>query len=202
MKFFASLFVAGLVASVAAIPQGSSQATITTTSLTPQQTCLAACALGDVNCEAKCIIVPNPNSLAVNQTNTCVAACDQGDGSEAANAAFGKCEQACIASYYMTVTEIGGGGSGSAATAAPSVSVSITVTGGTTTTLAGGSVSVIGGSTSSATVTAAASSGSGSSGTQGSSSPSASATKGAAANMKVGSGLAGVAGILVAALAL
>lgn len=40
--------------------------------------------------------------MQVNQTDVCVSECPQGDGSIAANNAYGVCVQGCINSYYPT----------------------------------------------------------------------------------------------------
>lgn len=67
--------------------------------------CLNACKPGDVNCTSRCITVPNPNESQVNATNTCVAACPQGNGSPADIQNYSSCVQACIgANYYNPQT--------------------------------------------------------------------------------------------------
>jgi hypothetical protein len=86
--------------------------------------CIDACNDGDVQCTSKCIAVPNPNEsqvrshsfyqlsrphprltgpqLQVNATNTCVAACPQGNGTEADIANYSNCVSGCIAANYYT----------------------------------------------------------------------------------------------------
>jgi len=47
-------------------------------------------------------IEPPANSPSqVNETNKCVAACPQGDGSAAETKAYGQCTKACIDKYYF-----------------------------------------------------------------------------------------------------
>ncbi|KAH6650700.1 hypothetical protein F5144DRAFT_543714 [Chaetomium tenue] len=66
--------------------------------------CLNTCKADDVNCRAKCVAVPNPNDKQANDTNTCVAACPAGKGSEADNNAYAKCVGDCIGQNYYTPT--------------------------------------------------------------------------------------------------
>lgn len=90
---------------------GGSAPTTTGSSTAPQDSlqaaivaCLEACEPGDVSCTSRCIAVPNPNEDQVNQTNECVAHCDQGDGTEEDIMAYGQCVQGCINEYYFTGT--------------------------------------------------------------------------------------------------
>ncbi|KAF8850437.1 hypothetical protein BDZ45DRAFT_679796 [Acephala macrosclerotiorum] len=85
--------------------------TTTTFSISPTASCLAACTAGDVTCEAACVGSAHPNSLQVNQTDDCVAKCDQGDGSSSANSAYASCLNGCISSYYPTTQTVNVGGS-------------------------------------------------------------------------------------------
>ncbi|KXX75100.1 hypothetical protein MMYC01_207647 [Madurella mycetomatis] len=66
--------------------------------------CIEACDPGDVDCTSRCIAVPNPNEEQVNETNECVAACDQGEGTEADIRAYGECVQGCIGQHFFTET--------------------------------------------------------------------------------------------------
>jgi hypothetical protein len=66
-----------------------------------EQTCLAACAPGDVNCQAVCVGVPHPGAAQMNETTDCVAQCPQGDGSPAAISTYSSCQQGCISSYIL-----------------------------------------------------------------------------------------------------
>jgi hypothetical protein len=86
----------------------AAQVTVTTTNtatlthtFTPQETCIAACAPTDVNCQAGCVGVPHPGDAQMNATTNCVANCDQGDGSKAATDAYTACRNACISSYIV-----------------------------------------------------------------------------------------------------
>ncbi|XXG99072.1 hypothetical protein Hte_005406 [Hypoxylon texense] len=100
--------------------------------------CLNACDATDVNCQAKCIAVPSPDTQNVNSTTTCVAACPQGNGTAADNLAFADCVNDCIGQYYFTTsgtpnlassTSGGSGSSGSTGAVTPSVTaVESTVT--------------------------------------------------------------------------
>jgi len=102
--------------------------------------CIDDCDDGDVNCQAGCITVPNPDVGAVNDTTSCVADCPQGRGTEEDNAAYGTCVQSCIDDHFLTTTFMGGqptttGGSSGGSnevTATPTPSVS-TVTSGSST---------------------------------------------------------------------
>ncbi|KAI1214052.1 uncharacterized protein F4807DRAFT_112372 [Annulohypoxylon truncatum] len=106
--------------------QSSAQAAITD--------CLKACSADDVNCQAKCIAVPSPDTQNVNKTTDCVAACPQGNGTATDNLNYANCVNECIAQYYYTTTGTPNlasstGASGSGASATPSVTeVKSTVT--------------------------------------------------------------------------
>ncbi|KAL4884351.1 hypothetical protein BJY04DRAFT_6995 [Aspergillus karnatakaensis] len=87
----------------------TSDAPATTPSLTPQERCLVACEPADRCCRAQCIGVPCPSEQQANDTNSCVAACDQGDGSEADTQAYAQCQARCITTTFfpgtVTVTD-------------------------------------------------------------------------------------------------
>ncbi|KAK9711149.1 hypothetical protein K7432_008012 [Basidiobolus ranarum] len=53
------------------------------------------CAPADVACRAKCAQVPNPDATMVNNTNNCVAQCDQTNAT-----AYAQCKSNCINTYY------------------------------------------------------------------------------------------------------
>jgi len=102
---------------VAAIPQATTAIESTTvTTGAPASTvsvdsaqastyaCIKACNPGDVYCQAKCENIPTPDGTAVNATYDCTAACPKGSGSDADNAAWAQCQQACISSYYLTAS--------------------------------------------------------------------------------------------------
>ncbi|KAL7628156.1 hypothetical protein AAE478_002354 [Parahypoxylon ruwenzoriense] len=97
--------------------------------------CLNACSPDDVNCQAKCIAVPSPDTQNVNATTECVANCPQGNGTAADNLDYANCVNGCIAQYFYTSTgtpnlQTSGGSSGTGtATATPSVTnIATTVT--------------------------------------------------------------------------
>ncbi|KAI0838981.1 hypothetical protein F5Y06DRAFT_36681 [Hypoxylon sp. FL0890] len=105
-------------------------ASLTSVSIDPAQTsaqaaiiqCINACAADDVDCQAKCIAVPSPDTANVNKTTECVAACPQGNGTAADNQNYANCVDGCIAQYYYTTTgtpnlATSSGASGSASTA-------------------------------------------------------------------------------------
>ncbi|KAI1094796.1 hypothetical protein F5B19DRAFT_415349 [Rostrohypoxylon terebratum] len=109
-------------------------ASLTSVSIDPAQSsaqaaiidCLNACASGDVNCQAKCIAVPSPDTQNVNKTTDCVAACPQGNGTATDNLNYANCVNECIAQYYYTTSGTPNlasstGASGSGASATPSV---------------------------------------------------------------------------------
>ncbi|KAF2753194.1 hypothetical protein EJ05DRAFT_480556 [Pseudovirgaria hyperparasitica] len=75
-----------------------------TVSLRPEVSCVNACPIGDVNCQARCVGVPFPDENQTNQTNECAGKCDQGDGSPEATEKFSQCVQGCISSYFLTAT--------------------------------------------------------------------------------------------------
>ena len=107
MKVTAALLVSGVFAVNAyARPQEASTteapAATTSAAMTPTETCLAACSLGDVSCQAVCLGVPNPDESMVNQTTQCSEKCDQGNGSPADTQAYGDCLAACRTSYFFS----------------------------------------------------------------------------------------------------
>lgn len=55
----------------------------------------------DSCCIAACYNVPCPSDSQANDTNTCVAACPQGNGSAEDSKKYGECEQACFSSHYF-----------------------------------------------------------------------------------------------------
>jgi len=78
-----------------------------TAALTPLQTCLNACAERNVNCRAQCVGVPYPDEAAANRTTACVAACPQGDGSQAETDRYARCQNACktVRTTFLTYIE-------------------------------------------------------------------------------------------------
>ncbi|KAI0172332.1 hypothetical protein GGR52DRAFT_464990 [Hypoxylon sp. FL1284] len=82
--------------SSADVPENSAQAAMLA--------CLNACDPADVNCQAKCIAVPSPDTQNVNSTIDCAAACPQGNGTAEDNDRFADCVNDCIGQYYFTST--------------------------------------------------------------------------------------------------
>jgi len=100
MKLLLALSLAAL-----SLAQSTSTATQTQTAivtLTPAEQCIKGCNPSDVNCQAACVGVPHPGNAQMNDTTSCVANCDQGDGSAQASNAYAACRNACISSYIIT----------------------------------------------------------------------------------------------------
>jgi hypothetical protein len=116
MRFATAIF-AGLVA--VAYAQDSSATTAqpaTTVSVDPVQAsimaCLDNCSPGDVNCQAKCVPVPNPSEEMVSANNECEGNCPKGNGTEADVEAYISCRAGCYASYYFTTDGAPAGATG------------------------------------------------------------------------------------------
>jgi hypothetical protein len=122
MKFILSTLA--LMSTLVLAQDTTTTAAASSTTLSPTQQCLTACPVGDVNCAAICVNVPHPGETQMNDLTTCVANCDQGDGSAAASAAYATCRNNCISSYIITsgtaVPSAAGSGSGTAAVATAS----------------------------------------------------------------------------------
>ncbi len=87
----------------------------------------------DIDCQARCITVPNPDADAVNKTTECIAECPQGNGTQEETQQYIDCSQKCISDFYLTTTFTGGPTQSKASgtvTATPSVT---TVTSDSTT---------------------------------------------------------------------
>ncbi|KAF1989601.1 hypothetical protein K402DRAFT_258551 [Aulographum hederae CBS 113979] len=98
------LVLALSAATVSAQSSSSSETDVAPTTSAPPTAldiCLFACAAADVDCKADCVGVPHPDFIAANNTNNCILACPQGDGSAADNAAFTRCKQACISRFVI-----------------------------------------------------------------------------------------------------
>lgn len=73
---------------------------------------------------AACYHVPCPSESQANDTNRCVAACPQGNGSAADSKKYADCEQACYSSHFFpadngaAATETSSGSSATVATGA------------------------------------------------------------------------------------
>ncbi|KAK6505434.1 hypothetical protein TWF481_007336 [Arthrobotrys musiformis] len=113
MKFIATAFTAvvGLSALAAARPQPD---TITNApaAATPAGfdaaysstlSCINACGVGNVYCQAGCQGLPVPDAQALDATHDCVAACPPGGDAEK-NAAWAVCQQKCVSSLYYTAS--------------------------------------------------------------------------------------------------
>jgi len=176
MKSFTILIFSALVAIVSAIPQQT--ASTTSVSLTPQASCAINCAGDDICCKAKCVGVPCPNEAMADKTTECAKACPQGNGSPADTEAYGKCQFACISSYFFTGTATSPGATGTAAASRSATGTSTAV----------GSGSASGSQTASATGSGTA----------------ASTSTGGAVNVQyqLGSSAAGIIGLIIAAFAL
>jgi hypothetical protein len=62
--------------------------------------CIAACATGDVNCQAVCVNVPAPNESQILATNECSRNCSQGDSGAEDTKKYGECLASCASQYY------------------------------------------------------------------------------------------------------
>ncbi|KAL2889293.1 hypothetical protein HOO65_030794 [Ceratocystis lukuohia] len=191
MRFSTALFA--FVAAVSAqTGTATSEAAPAETTLTSVQIeCLKNCDDSDVNCRANCVMVPNPNDAQVNATTACVAACPQGNGTEAETQAYIDCSQDCVNQFYYNVvsgTPASGtqGSSGSSASGSAASATASGSSGSSSSSGSSGSASGTGSSSSSST------SGSGSSAT---------GTSSGASILTISSGL-GLLGVFAAALAL
>ncbi|KKZ62199.1 hypothetical protein EMCG_03337 [[Emmonsia] crescens] len=91
MKCFAIFALAGLLASVSALPQETSS---------PVAKCASECKL-DVCCRAKCYNVPCPSEDMANETTQCAMKCPQGSGTPEDTAAYAKCQTDCINTHFF-----------------------------------------------------------------------------------------------------
>lgn len=63
--------------------------------------CIAACEVGDVNCQAVCVNVPAPNESQILATNECSRnECTQGDSGPEDTKKYGECLASCASQYY------------------------------------------------------------------------------------------------------
>jgi len=184
MQFSSVLLTALLALGTHAMPQNNdatstttatvSQVATPTISLTPQQTCLQKCNAGDVNCQAACVGVPYPNDQQMVDVTSCVAACDQGDGSPEATDRYAACSQKCITSIILSPSTPAAGGAGQSAAS----------------------------NTASATGASGSAASRASSATGSATSAAASATGNAANSIQKGAAVAGLAGAVMAMFAL
>lgn len=112
---FTSLIVAGVFALTATAQSSTAtetSASATSTGTDPAQTsvqsaitkCLERCDAADVTCQAQCITVPAPSEQQANQTTECVAACPQGNGTEADINNYSQCVSGCISQYFYSTS--------------------------------------------------------------------------------------------------
>ncbi|EEA21324.1 hypothetical protein TMatcc_009275 [Talaromyces marneffei ATCC 18224] len=73
---------------------------------TPQQLCANKCDPSDVCCNAACYEVPCPNNLMADETTNCAAACPQGNGTAEETAKYADCQQACFRSLFFTASSM------------------------------------------------------------------------------------------------
>jgi len=121
MKFLvAALSLASIALAQSTSTQTQTQTAVVT--LTPAEQCIKGCAATDVNCQAACVGVPHPGNSQMDDTTSCVAACDQGDGSTQASNAYAACRNSCISSYIITSGTAAPGGAYSTAGQTPATS--------------------------------------------------------------------------------
>ncbi|KAJ6119204.1 hypothetical protein N7523_003484 [Penicillium sp. IBT 18751x] len=187
MKF--SIIALSTLLAFAAAETTTTAETVTAT-LTPEQSCAKNCNSTDRCCVADCYKVPCPNEAQANDTNSCVAACPQGNGTAADTKKYTDCQNACFNSHFLAT--------GAAASETGFTASSTTTTGTLATATA-------------TTTTGAMSSNSGNSNSQSASASTfgvSSTTTGvvhstnAASNVKLGASSAGLLGLVVAAFAL
>ncbi|KXG54507.1 uncharacterized protein PGRI_076510 [Penicillium griseofulvum] len=197
MKFSILALSAVVACATAADTTTANASTVT---LTPEAQCAKSCEATDICCTAKCYKVPCPSDNQANDTNECVAACPQGNGSPADTQKYADCEQSCYRSHFW-------GGNGNGATATHSSATS-TGTGSTATQTSSDSSSTDSKSSDSNDSNDSNDSkdnngnDDSSSATATSSSGESKETSNAGANVKVGASAAGLFGLVVAAFAL
>ncbi|KAJ5207442.1 hypothetical protein N7491_001928 [Penicillium cf. griseofulvum] len=189
---FSILALSALVA--CAIAADTTTANSSTVTLTPEAECAKSCEATDICCTAKCYKVPCPSDNQANDTNECVAACPQGNGSPADTQKYTDCEQSCYRSHFW-------GGNSNGATATHSSATS-TGTGSTATQTSSDSSSTDSKSSDSNDNDSNDGKDDSSSGTATSSSGMSKETSNAGANVKLGASAAGLFGLVVAAFAL
>ncbi|GAO13990.1 hypothetical protein UVI_02035430 [Ustilaginoidea virens] len=98
-------FSVALVSGLAAVVSAQSSTSSADPAIAAAAACLEKCARGDVNCQSHCITVPSPNEQQVIETNECVAACPQGNGSPADTQKYADCSKACIKKHFYVSSE-------------------------------------------------------------------------------------------------
>ncbi|OKL59602.1 hypothetical protein UA08_05094 [Talaromyces atroroseus] len=165
----------------------------TTTSLSPQASCATKCDPKDTCCNAVCYNVPCPDAAMANDTTACAAACPQGSGTPDDTAAYAKCQQSCYSSLFF--------GTGTGTATLPPATATATATDGSASashTLLSGTVDSHGGSAQRTGSSSSDDLDSSPTSTATGSSTSASET-GAASQIGIQLGVAGVLGAIMAA---
>ncbi|RHZ66329.1 uncharacterized protein CDV56_102065 [Aspergillus thermomutatus] len=188
MKFNNIIAISSLlVLATAQSTTTTSTAASTTTSLSPEASCAAKCASGDVCCVAGCYKVPCPSDQQANDTISCVAACPQGSGTPSDTDKYASCQSSCYSSHFFPATMTNAGSSGTGVSSNDA-----------TTTGSGSSSSETGSSGSGSSKT----SGSSSTGTSSGSNASTTANAAAVSQLQLGVSAAGLLGFVLAAWAL
>ncbi|KAL1587673.1 hypothetical protein WHR41_03466 [Cladosporium halotolerans] len=205
-------FVA-LLGLAAAQSETTNSASGTSSATDPTSTCLAACAAGDVNCQAQCVNVPYPNESQINATLQCSTnECTQGDSGPEDTKKYGECLASCARDFYYTsgatVTGVvaNAGATGSSSPSSNDNAGSTTGSGSSASATDDSSSSGTGSSDSSETASSTSSGSSDSSESSASSSADSASSTGAAASLSLSNEMitisGGVVGLVVAALAL
>jgi len=151
--------------------------------------CIAACEVGDVNCQAVCVNVPAPNESQILATSECSRnECTQGDSGADDTKKYGECLASCASQYYY----VSGGtptGVATAQSSATGASTPVSGNAGTTTTTSGSLMS----SSGSASQTGSSESSSGSSESSASTTASDAAESGASSTSEDGAESTGAA---------
>lgn len=205
--------IVALLGLAAAQSETSNTASRTSSSTDPTATCLAACADGDVNCQAQCVNVPFPDEAQINATLQCSTnECTQGDSGPEDTKKYGECLASCASDFYYvsggTPTGVATANSGATGASSPNnSSAESTTTGSESEASSTGSASQTGSSDESES-SASSSASDASESASGSASESADAAQstGGAAGLSLSNEMitisGGVVGLVVAALAL
>lgn len=204
--------IVALLGLAAAQSETTNSASRTSSSTDPTATCLAACAEGDVNCQAQCVNVPFPNESQINATLECSTnECTQGDSGPEDTKRYGECLASCASDFYYvsggTPTGVATANSGATGASSPNNSDAETTGSASDASSTGSSASETGSSSDeSETASSTASDASESASESASSSADAAQSTGAAAALTLSNEMitlsGGVVGLVVAALAL
>ncbi|KAJ5601170.1 hypothetical protein N7510_010704 [Penicillium lagena] len=151
------------------------------TTANAEVSCASKCDANDVCCRARCYKVPCPSDSQANDTNSCVAACPQGNGTAADTQRYSDCEQNCYSSHFFPATNAG------------SRQTETVSTGSTTVTETGAFTSVVTNSAGSPVTTVTTATNTAKGVTQ---------TTNAASHVNLGASAAGLLGLVMAAFAL